>query len=130
MSTTPAKKAPVKKAPQDRQPKATETLPKNEDRIEGFELLVPPRQVKGSDQLRLVGRLKTLGIFDGKVAEEGIDFSTMPLDELADFIDYLEERFAVNSEEFADFTRGSGGMERALELAIAYANSLGEEKSS
>lgn len=114
------------KKPQDR-------LPKNEaqQEIEGFDLLTPPRDVKGSDQLRLVGKLKTLGIFDGDAASaEGIDFSSMPLDELADFIDYIEERFAVDPPKFADFTRGGGGMERALELAIAYANALGEGASS
>lgn len=116
---------PKPKNPQDR-------LPKNEDQqeIEGFELLTPPRLVKGSDQLRLVAKLQKLGIFNGEMQAKDVKFTELPMDDLADFIDYLEEKFAVEPEKFADFTRGGGGMERALLLAIAYANSLGEGASS
>ena len=116
----------AQKKPQDR-------LPKNEDQqeIEGFDLLLPPRDVKGSDQLRIINKLKTLGILNGDgEATQNLDFMSMDLDVLADFIDYLEAKFAKDPAEFAKFTTGPKGMERALELAISYANALGEGASS
>lgn len=114
------------KQPQDR-------LPKNEDQmeIEGFDLLKSPRDVKGSDQLRIINKLKSLGILNGDgEAAKNLDFMSMDLEVLADFVDYLEEKFALDPDEFAKFTTGPKGMERAIELAIAYANALGEGASS
>lgn len=100
--------------------------------IEGSELLVPFSKVKGSDQARLVNRLKSLGLFSEDETGGGDEESSVPIDSLdleavADLIDYVSEKFAVNSAKFDDFTRGSGGMERAVNLAVGFAGELGKE---
>ena len=100
--------------------------------IEGSELLVPFSKVKGSDQARLVNRLKSLGLFSEDETGGGDEDSSVPIDSLdleavADLIDYVSEKFAVNSAKFDDFTRGSGGMERAVNLAVGFAGELGKE---
>lgn len=100
--------------------------------IEGSELLVPFSKVKGSDQARLVNRLKSLGLFSEDETGGGEEDSSVPIDSLdleavADLIDYVSEKFAVNSAKFDDFTRGSGGMERAVNLAVGFAGELGKE---
>ena len=100
--------------------------------IEGSELLVPFSKVKGSDQARLVNRLKSLGLFSedetgGGDEESSVSIDSLDLEAVADLIDYVSEKFAVNSAKFDDFTRGSGGMERAVNLAVGFAGELGKE---
>lgn len=117
------------RAPQDRKPtKAakTEAAQVRFDEIEGHDLLRPFSQVKGSDQVRLLGRLTRLGLIDD--AEDGdstADLSGMDLEEIADLIDYVAERFAIDVQAFEEFTSGRGGYERAMTLAVAYAGELG-----
>src|SRR5699024_12506139 len=84
----------------------------------------------GSDQARLVNRLKSLGLFSDDTDSEGGDdvaFQDLDLEAVADLIDYVSEKFAVDSGKFDDFTRGSGGMERAVNLAVGFAGELGKE---
>lgn len=100
--------------------------------IEGSELLVPFSKVKGSDQARLVNRLKSLGLFSedetgGGEEDSSVSIDSLDLEAVADLIDYVSEKFAVNSAKFDDFTRGSGGMERAVNLAVGFAGELGKE---
>lgn len=93
------------------------------DEIEGHELLKPISQVKGSDQTRLLGRLQSLGLVgDG---ESNVD--DLELEAVADLIDYVSERFAVDSTKFDNFTKGAGGYQRAMSLAIGYAGELGKD---
>lgn len=87
--------------------------------VEGNHLLRPFEKVKGSDQLRLLASLRKLGVED----DGSVDDLDMEL--LADFIDFVAEKFAVSQLEFDKFTAGKGGFERALNLAIAYAGELG-----
>lgn len=116
------------KTPQDHKPKAAdvtaEAVARFED-IDGSHLLVPFTKVKGSDQLRLMGKLKALGVTDSESNVLDLD-----LDELADFIDWVAGKFAVDTAAFEEFTSGAGGFERALNLAIAYSGALGESDSS
>lgn len=115
--------------PQDRKPTKAAKQAEAQVRfaeIEGHELLRPFSQVKGSDQVRLLGRLTRLGLIDD--AEDGdstADLSGMDLEEIADLIDYVAERFAVDVDKFEEFTSGRGGYERAMTLAVAYAGELG-----
>lgn len=121
------------KKPQDHKPtKAEITEEKQRDfsEIEGNDLLVSFSEVKGSDQARLVNRLKSLGLFSDDTDSEGDDdvaFQDLDLEAVADLIDYVSEKFAVDSGKFDDFTRGSGGMERAVNLAVGFAGELGKE---
>lgn len=121
------------KKPQDRKPtKAEVSEEKQRDfsEIEGSDLLVPFSKVKGSDQARLVNRLKSLGLFSDDTDSEGgddVSFQDLDLEAVADLIDYVSEKFSKDSGKFDDFTRGSGGMERAVNLAVGFAGELGKE---
>lgn len=121
------------KKPQDHKPtKAEVTEAKQQDfsEIEGSELLVPFSKVKGSDQARLVNQLKKLGLFsDDEDADDSVSVDSLDLEAVADLIDYVSERFAVDPAKFDDFTRGSGGMERAVSLAVGFAGELGKESA-
>ncbi len=123
------------KKPQDRKPSKEEVAEAQQQdfsEIEGSELLVPFSKVKGSDQARLVNRLKSLGLFSDEGNEDegedsSVDIDDLDLEAVADLIDYVSEKFAVDSGKFDDFTRGAGGMERAVNLAVGFAGELGKE---
>lgn len=119
-----------RKSPQDRQPPAAEVVAEAQERfdeVEGHELLRPLSKVKGSDQTRLMARLQRLGLLDeaeGEAGQGGI--ADLDLDEVADLIDYISERFALDSDAFDDFTCGEGGFVRALSLVMAYVGEMGK----
>ena len=119
-----------RKSPQDRQPPAAEVVAEAQERfdeVEGHELLRPLSKVKGSDQTRLMARLQRLGLLDeagGEAGQGGI--ADLDLDEVADLIDYISERFALDSAEFDEFTCGEGGFVRALTLVMAYVGEMGK----
>lgn len=119
------------KAPQDH--KTSDAVQAEEkqqrfDEIDGHELLKPFSKVKGSDQARLTGRLIKLGLFsdDAEDVSGGVDVNELDFDAVADLIDYVSERFALDSGKFDAFTMGAGGMERAMNLAVAYAGEMGK----
>lgn len=121
-----------RKSPQDRQPPAAEVVAEAQERfdeVEGHELLRPLSKVKGSDQTRLMARLQRLGLLDEGDGEgepsEGL-IADLDLDEVADLIDYISERFALDSAEFDEFTCGEGGFVRALTLVMAYVGEMGK----
>lgn len=119
-----------RKSPQDRQPPAAEVVAEAQERfdeVEGHELLRPLSKVKGSDQTRLMARLQRLGLLDeaGDDAGQG-GIADLDLDEVADLIDYISERFALDSAEFDEFTCGEGGFVRALSLVMAYVGEMGK----
>ena len=119
-----------RKSPQDRQPPAAEVVAEAQERfdeVEGHELLRPLSKVKGSDQTRLMARLQRLGLLDeaGDDAGQG-GIADLNLDEVADLIDYISERFALDSAEFDEFTCGEGGFVRALTLVMAYVGEMGK----
>ena len=119
-----------RKSPQDRQPPAAEVVAEAQERfdeVEGHELLRPLSEVKGSDQTRLMARLQRLGLLDeaGDDAGQG-GIADLDLDEVADLIDYISERFALDSAEFDEFTCGEGGFVRALTLVMAYVGEMGK----
>lgn len=114
--------------PQDHKPTQSATQAEkqaNFDEIDGHELLKPFSKVKGSDQLRLLSQLKNLGVMDDSEGDE-IDIDDLDLEKVADLIDYVGDRFAVDVDAFEEFTTGAGGYERAMNLAIAYAGELGK----
>lgn len=110
----------ARKNPQDhKEPQATAAEKQERfDEIEGHELLVPIASVKGSDQLRLTGRVQSSGLLDGD--EESIDF-----ERFADVVDYVSEKFSVDPEKFVEFTSGPGGMKRAIALITGFIRELG-----
>ena len=119
-----------RKSPQDRQPLTAEVVAEAQERfdeVEGHELLRPLSKVKGSDQTRLMARLQRLGLLDeaGDDAGQG-GIADLDLDEVADLIDYISERFALDSAEFDEFTCGEGGFVRALTLVMAYVGEMGK----
>ena len=89
--------------------------------VEGHELLKPFSKVRGSDQARLVARLQAMGVFEDS---EDVD---LDLNQAADFIDWVAERFAPDVEAFERFTMGPGGLERALNLVVSYAGEQGKD---
>lgn len=119
-----------RKSPQDRQPPAAEVVAEAQERfdeVEGHELLRPLSKVKGSDQTRLMARLQRLGLLDEAESEAGQSgIADLDLDEVADLIDYISERFALDSAEFDEFTCGEGGFVRALSLVMAYVGEMGK----
>ena len=119
-----------RKSPQDRQPPAAEVVAEAQERfdeVEGHELLRPLSKVKGSDQTRLMARLQRMGLLDEAKEDGGeIGFDDLDLDEVADLIDYISERFALDSAEFDEFTCGEGGFVRALTLVMAYVGEMGK----
>ena len=119
-----------RKSPQDRQPPAAEVVAEAQERfdeVEGHELLRPLSKVKGSDQTRLMARLQRLGLLDEAEGEPGRGgIADLDLDEVADLIDYISERFALDSAEFDEFTCGEGGFVRALTLVMAYVGEMGK----
>ena len=122
-----------RKSPQDRQPPAAEVVAEAQERfdeVEGHELLRPLSKVKGSDQTRLMARLQRLGLLDEGEGEPGKGgIADLDLDEVADLIDYISERFALDSAEFDEFTCGEGGFVRALTLVMAYVGEMGKGAS-
>ena len=119
-----------RKSPQDRQPPAAEVVAEAQERfdeVEGHELLRPLSKVKGSDQTRLMARLQRLGLLDEAGDDAGPGgIADLDLDEVADLIDYISERFALDSDEFDEFTCGEGGFVRALTLVMAYVGEMGK----
>lgn len=119
-----------RKSPQDRQPPTAEVVAEAQERfdeVEGHELLRPLSKVKGSDQTRLMARLQRMGLLDEAKDDGGeIGFDDLDLDEVADLIDYISERFALDSTEFDEFTCGEGGFVRALTLVMAYVGEMGK----
>lgn len=117
------------RTPQDHKPSTTDITEAKQarfDEIEGHELLRPFSKVKGSDQVRLLGRLSRLGLISDDEGDAGAaDLSGLDLEEIADLIDYVAERFAIDQAKFEEFTSGKGGYERAMTLAVAYAGELG-----
>lgn len=94
------------------------------NQIDGHELMRPFKTVKGTDQLRLLSKFKALGFEQG----EEVNFETVDLDALADFVDYVGENFTIDPVKFDEFTMGEEGFVRALTLATAYAGELGKDK--
>lgn len=120
------------KTPQDRKTPAADKVEEKQqrfDEIDGHELLKPFSKVKGSDQARLTGRLIKLGLFsdDAEDVSGGVNVSELDFDAVADLIDYVSERFALDTAKFDAFTMGAGGMERAMNLAVAYAGEMGKD---
>ena len=119
-----------RKSPQDRQPPAAEVVAEAQERSDeaaGHELLRPLSKVQGSDQTRLRARLQRPGLLDEGEGEPGKGgIADLDLDEVADLIDYISERFALDSAEFDEFTCGEGGFVRALTLVMAYVGEMGK----
>lgn len=116
------------KKPQDHKNSKTQQAADAQERfeeIEGHELLKPISQIKGSDQTRLLAQLQSLGL----IGEGDADVDDLDLEAVADLIDYVAEKFAVNTDEFEKFTMGIGGYQRAMELAIGYAGELGKDEA-
>ena len=115
------------KAPQDhKKPNSEiyEDLEKEFSEVEGSELIVPLSKIKGTDQMRIIGKIQSLNI------SEDSKESDMDLDQFADVIDWLSEKFSVDSKKFDTWSSGPGGMMRTMKLAMALMQELGKGLSS
>ena len=93
--------------------------------IEGHEHITPFSEIKGSDQLRIIGRIKKLGLGDGDGEEADID-----LDGFADFIDWIGERFTRDQAAFEKWSSGEAGIGRTMKLAMGLLTELGKGMGS
>lgn len=116
----------TRKVPQDRKPSQDDVDQERQkafEEVEGHELLVPFSKVKGSDQARLTQQLRH--VIGDDLEDSDVSMSDMDFNDVADLIDYVSERFAVDPAKFDEFTCGKGGMERALNLTLAYVGEMG-----
>lgn len=116
------------KTPQDHKPSdeaIAEAQQKRFEDIEGHEHIVPFGKIKGSDQLRIIGRIKKLGLGDGDGEEADID-----LDGFADFIDWIGLRYTVDQKKFEEWSGGAGGIGRTMKLAMGLLSELGKGMGS
>lgn len=95
---------------------------------EGHELFRPLKTIKGSDQMRLLGRLKKMGLINSNSKRK--TNPDLDLEELADLVDYVGEKFTHDPKAFDEFTSGEDGYTRAISLAVGFAQLVGESKSS
>lgn len=112
-----------RKTPQDRKPTDAAVAEAQQTRfeeVEGHELIKPFKDIKGSDQIRIIGRLKSIGLGDDS-DDKDIDF-----DAFADFVDWIAERYTVDQKKFEDWSAGQAGMMRTLKLAMALLGELGK----
>lgn len=95
---------------------------------EGHELFRPLKTIKGSDQMRLLGRLKKMGLINSNSKRK--TNPDLDLEELADLVDYVGEKFTHDPKAFDEFTSGEDGYTRAISLAVGFAQLVGESKNS
>lgn len=117
--------------PQDRKPAAAEIAEAQKKRfeeIDGHEHIKPFGKIKGSDQLRIIGRIKSLGL--GGKDEDDVDEKDIDLDGFADFIDWIGERFTVDQDAFEAWSSGEGGIGRTMKLAMGLLSELGKGMGS
>ena len=117
----------ARKTPQDKKPsqkEVQEALQKDFNEVEGSEHIVPFSKIKGTDQMRIIGRMRSLGIGDDDT-ESDINF-----EEFADFVDWIGEKYTVDQEKFEAWSAGPGGMVRTLKLATALLGELGKGMGS
>jgi hypothetical protein len=88
----------------------------------GWDLLKPYKQIKGSDQLRLMNRLQIVADKNSKAGDE----VQMDLEAVADFTDYVGEKFAIDPDVFDKWSMGPGGYNRVMTLALTYGQAMGE----
>ena len=69
---------------------------------EGHELFRPLKTIKGSDQMRLLGRLKKMGLINSNSKRK--TNPDLDLEELADLVDYVGEKFTHDPKAFDEFT--------------------------
>lgn len=97
---------------------------------EGHELFRPLKTIKGSDQMRLLGRLKKMGLISDDAKRKTEAKPDLDLEELADLVDYVGEKFTFDPKAFDEFTSGEDGYTRAISLTVGFAQLVGESKSS
>ena len=117
------------KTPQDHKPSDAEIADiqkKSFSEIEGHEHIKPFSRIKGSDQMRIIGRLKNLGITSGKDNED----SDLDLDGFADFVDWIAENYTVDQKKFEEWSAGDAGMIRTMKLAMGLLSELGKGMGS
>lgn len=122
MATAPRK-------PQDHKPSQEEinaVLQREFSEVEGSELIVPFSKIKGSDQLRIIGRIQSLGIG----ADTDADTSDIDMDNFADFVDWIATNFTVDQKKFEDWSGGTGGISRTMNLCMALLGELGKGMNS
>lgn len=123
----------AKKTPQDHQPAAAaiaEAQQKRFEDIEGHEHIKPFGKIKGSDQLRIIGRIKALGLAGKDGDAEEADEKDIDLDGFADFIDWIGERFTEDQDAFEAWSSGEGGIGRTMKLAMGLLSELGKGMGS
>lgn len=95
--------------------------------VPGFvDLMKDPSAVKGTDQMRLVAQVRKFGLLDA----DDNDIMSLPMDEMADFIDFIAAKFSKDPEAFDKFTSTEDGIQRACDLATTFVLLVGKRRNS
>ncbi len=120
----------AKKTPQDRKPKA-EPIVRPED-TKGFNLLRPIDELPVWDQaplLSLIYKLRTetkIGVGEETITEVEVELDPAVIGPIAQAMVAM----ARDKDEFTKFCTGRKAMMDVAQLAMAWANALGEDESS
>ena len=125
----------TRKTPQDHKPTQASVDAAKQERfedVEGHELLIPFSKIKGSDQSRLLNRVKkllgdqTITQEQAAQAAEGDLVIDIDLEDFADLTDWVAEHLAINEDEFNEWTSGVNGMQRTVALVSGLADEVGK----
>ena len=117
------------KQPQDHQPSKEEKQLEFEE-LEGHELLKPITSMRPSEMARVQGKLISVISSDIGVDDlENVDVSSLDFDALADFIEFLEDRYVLDGDAWDTFGH-EHGMEAVQSLAMGYGSAMGKGSRS
>lgn len=121
----PAAKTP--KTPQDRKPKAAEVeTPLSPEEVPGWELMKPMSEIPVWEQTPLIALLQD-AIEDGD--DEGNGKKSFSVNIIGEMSKAMIP-YALDEAAYTKFVSGSGAMERAMNLAMAWVGQMGEFGSS
>lgn len=114
------------KTPADRKPKAAEVETPSPEEVPGWDLMKPMSDIPVWEQTPLLALLQD-ALDDGDDAEAGKkSFSVNVIGEMSKaMIPYAKDEAA-----YTKFVSGTGAMERAMNLAMAWVGQMGEFASS
>lgn len=126
---TSATRSRTAKQTQDHQPSKEEKQLEFEE-LEGHELLKPITSMRPSEMARVQGKLISVISSDIGVDDlENVDVSSLNFDALADFIEFLEDRYVLDGDAWDTFGH-EHGMEAVQSLAMGYGSAMGKGSRS
>ena len=117
------------KQPQDHQPSKEEKQLEFEE-LEGHELLKPITSMRPSEMARVQGKL--ISVISSDIGADDLDqvnVSSLDFDALADFVEFLENRYVLDADAWDAFGH-EHGMEAIQKLAMGYGSAMGKGSRS